>query len=263
MLRTLGIPSRVATGFQGGVFNSASGWYLIRAADAHSWVEAYLPNQGWTTFDPTPPDTTPRQASFWSALALYLDAADTFWQDWVLNYDLDRQLTLASRMEESGRYLSMNSLDRARASVKRWRDAALAWLRAFGLLLLGLGAWLGLAFAFGPRLAAWVRAGWRVRRVRQGDVLASDATLLYRRMLQTLRRRGFEKPAWQTPLEFAAALPASPMASRVVRFTDAYQDLRFGGRHESAPVMVRLLEELERLRAGGGEKETGVAGTTL
>jgi hypothetical protein len=53
------------------------------------------------------------------------------------------------------------------------------------------------------------------------------------------------------------------MASQVVRFTDAYQDLRFGGRHQSAPVMVRLLEELERSRARGVEKETGVAGTTL
>jgi protein-glutamine gamma-glutamyltransferase len=248
MVRTLGIPSRVATGFQGGVFNSTSGWYLIRASDAHSWVEVYLPRQGWTTFDPTPPDTNPRQPSWWSALALYLDAADTFWQDWVLNYDLDRQLTLASRMEESGRSLSMSSLDRARAAVERWREAALAWLRSFGVFLAGLGAFLALAFSWGPTAARWLRACWRVRRVRQGEAEVSDATLLYRRMLQSLRRRGFEKPLWQTPAEFAAALPVSATASLVVDFTRAYEDLRFGGRRESASRLIALLEQIEKRR---------------
>ena len=56
MLRTLGIPSRVATGFLSGVYNPMTGWQVIRASDAHSWVEAWIPGQGWTTFDPTPSD---------------------------------------------------------------------------------------------------------------------------------------------------------------------------------------------------------------
>jgi hypothetical protein len=36
----------------------------------------------------------------------------------------------------------------------------------------------------------------------------SDATLLYTRMLEVLHSRGYEKPAWYTPIEFAAYLPA-------------------------------------------------------
>ena len=56
MLRTLGIPSRVATGFLSGVYNPMTGWQVIRSSDAHSWVEAYIPGQGWTIFDPTPSD---------------------------------------------------------------------------------------------------------------------------------------------------------------------------------------------------------------
>ena len=43
MLRTLGIPARLATGFQSGVYNPVSDFWLIRACDAHSWVEAWIP----------------------------------------------------------------------------------------------------------------------------------------------------------------------------------------------------------------------------
>ena len=49
MLRTQGIPSRVATGFLSGTFNPISGWQVIRASDAHSWVEAWIPERGWIT----------------------------------------------------------------------------------------------------------------------------------------------------------------------------------------------------------------------
>ncbi|MGH9645490.1 MAG: transglutaminaseTgpA domain-containing protein, partial [Bryobacteraceae bacterium] len=38
MLRTLGIPARVVTGFLGGVYNPMTGWQVVRASDAHSWV---------------------------------------------------------------------------------------------------------------------------------------------------------------------------------------------------------------------------------
>ena len=54
MLRTLGIPSRLVTGFQGGAYNPVSGWSVVRASDAHSWVEAWIDGRGWITFDPTP-----------------------------------------------------------------------------------------------------------------------------------------------------------------------------------------------------------------
>lgn len=52
MLRTLGVPARVAVGFTGGV--EVDGYRSISTSDAHAWVEAWLPGAGWTTFDPTP-----------------------------------------------------------------------------------------------------------------------------------------------------------------------------------------------------------------
>jgi transglutaminase-like putative cysteine protease len=54
MLRTLGIPSREVNGFLPGEYNDLAGDYIVRASDAHSWVEAYFPGSGWITFDPTP-----------------------------------------------------------------------------------------------------------------------------------------------------------------------------------------------------------------
>src|SRR5690606_23943302 len=54
MLRTLGVPSRNVTGFIGGTWNRFGRFYAVRQGDAHSWVEVFLPDVGWTRFDPTP-----------------------------------------------------------------------------------------------------------------------------------------------------------------------------------------------------------------
>jgi len=59
MLRSLAIPSRVVNGFRGGEFNDLNGQYVVRASDAHSWVEAYFPGHGWVGFDPTPASSLP------------------------------------------------------------------------------------------------------------------------------------------------------------------------------------------------------------
>jgi hypothetical protein len=54
MLRMVGIPSRVVSGFAPGALNSTTGAYEVHDFDAHSWVEVYFRGIGWVTFDPTP-----------------------------------------------------------------------------------------------------------------------------------------------------------------------------------------------------------------
>lgn len=54
MLRTLGVPSRVVSGFGSGDYNPMTNYYEVRASDAHAWVELYFPGTGWVSFDPTP-----------------------------------------------------------------------------------------------------------------------------------------------------------------------------------------------------------------
>ncbi len=64
---------------------------VLRASDAHAWVEAWIPGQGWTTFDPTPGLADADSGTgFLARMNMYLDAADTFWKEWVIGYDLDR-----------------------------------------------------------------------------------------------------------------------------------------------------------------------------
>jgi hypothetical protein len=64
-------------------------------------------------------------------------------------------------------------------------------------------------------------------------------------MLHILKRRGFQKPLWFTPLEFAASLPA-PLARPVAEFTAAYNAMRYGGQTGVAAGLSRLLDELQR-----------------
>ncbi len=243
MLRAVGIPSRVVTGFSSGVYNPLTGWQVVRASDAHSWVEAWIPSRGWSTYDPTPPDPGAGESAFMARAALFFDAADQFWQDWILSYNLDRQIVLASRVQQSGRGVKL-----------RWMDSAAQWLgdaarsssgyapeAAIAMLAAVLGVLLGPAAARG-----W-RGAMRVRRLKRGEGQASDATLLYQRMLRLLERRGIQKPPWLTPSEFARVLPATELSPLVEDLTSAYVEFRFGGKRDAAPRMVRLLEQLEKM----------------
>ena len=101
--------------------------------------------------------------------------------------------------------------------------------------------------------ARWWR-GWMgrvrerklVRKIRSGEGTPDDARLLYERMLESMARRGFQKPAWFTPMEFARNLPPSER-ERVGTFTAAYNEVRFGG--YGADGTARLTVMLESLEA--------------
>jgi transglutaminase-like putative cysteine protease len=55
MLRTLGIPARVATGFTPGhIVEGSADTYSVETSDLHAWVEVPFENYGWLPFEPTP-----------------------------------------------------------------------------------------------------------------------------------------------------------------------------------------------------------------
>jgi protein-glutamine gamma-glutamyltransferase len=245
MLRELGIPSRVVTGFQSGIYNPISGSQLIRSSDAHSWVEAWLPHRGWITFDPTPADPNAQRLSVWIRLGFYADAADVFWQDWVLNYNLDRQLQLASRVGESSRHVGLNWFDGVGPALTRGYHRTSDFVLRYGALLFGLAVAAILLQLFGRDWWRWWKSRQQVLKVQRGEAEASDATMLYQRMLKVLRKRGIEKPPWVTPFEFASVLQEPGLAQLVLDLTAAYNELRFGGKREVAGRIVNLLEQLE------------------
>lgn len=64
MLRSLGIPSRVAAGFSiTDRSNKNPGWYWFYRDQAHAWVQVYFDEFGWIDFDTTIPDVNTQQAS--------------------------------------------------------------------------------------------------------------------------------------------------------------------------------------------------------
>ncbi len=76
LLRTQGIPARLVTGYSATNLNPLTGYYEVRALDAHAWVEAYFENTGWVTMEPTPFYILPKPAKVRTtaqAIAEYLD----------------------------------------------------------------------------------------------------------------------------------------------------------------------------------------------
>jgi len=55
LARSLSIPARVVAGYRVTERNELGGYDLVRERNAHAWVEAWIPGQGWRTYDPTPP----------------------------------------------------------------------------------------------------------------------------------------------------------------------------------------------------------------
>jgi transglutaminase-like putative cysteine protease len=54
MLRSLGIPARLATGYSTGTYDPVLNQSIVRERDAHAWVEVFFPNDGWVPVDPSP-----------------------------------------------------------------------------------------------------------------------------------------------------------------------------------------------------------------
>ncbi len=53
LLRSLGIPARLAVGYAQGELSAETGLYTVRQKDAHAWPEVYFPGIGWVEFEPT------------------------------------------------------------------------------------------------------------------------------------------------------------------------------------------------------------------
>jgi protein-glutamine gamma-glutamyltransferase len=70
MLRSLGIPARLATGYSTGDYDPVLDQSVVREHDAHAWVEVWFPSFGWVQVDPTPgvsPLATTQFPNHWAA----------------------------------------------------------------------------------------------------------------------------------------------------------------------------------------------------
>ena len=214
LMRAAGLPARVVTGYLGGEWNPIGHYLLVRQSDAHAWAEVWLEGRGWTRVDPTAvvaPERLQRglldllpdafaaserllHASWLSALMQRWDAANAWWTEHVVKFDLTSQLHLLER------------LGAREPDVRQ-----LAWGFVLALIV-----WLA--------FVAWHSAG-RSRPPRP-DTLARA----YLRLCRKLARRAPARAAHQGPMSFAAALAAArPDLEATVRpLLARYAQLRYG-----------------------------------
>jgi protein-glutamine gamma-glutamyltransferase len=249
MLRTQGIPTRIITGFRGGEYNSLTGDYIVRASDAHSWVEAYFPGQGWASFDPTPASSAP-PATTWNRMMLYMDAMREFWREWVINYDFAHQQTLGNTALVKSRH----TLDDIREWFRKRYDAMLdTTRRASQNASAAPGRFAGYILFAVLLVFALIASPGLIRAYRRSRIArhperqpSSAASIWYQRLTGHLGRRGWQKRQVQTPAEYAGSITDPLLRSRVERFTQHYERARFGS---SAPDAAKLPEIFEEITA--------------
>lgn len=249
MLRTLGIPARVVNGFRSDEFNDITSSYVVRAKDAHAWVEAYFLGYGWQTFDPTPGGTASGTPQGWGRLALYVDAMASFWRDWIVSYDTSHQYMLGQQAVSGSRNMWMG----AREWARRHYESMLKWARRSQdhvehspgrWAVLGAGIVLALLFLANlGRIARALHEKWVSSH--PGHSPEQAASVWYERMARALARRGVQKTKAQTAQEFAKKIEDHRLREPVARFTNVYEAARFGNSPDAAQQLPSLYEEVE------------------
>jgi hypothetical protein len=224
---------------------------MVRASDAHSWVEVFFPSYGWLTFDPTPPAEETVRGGF-ARFGRYWDWFQLQWSEWIINYDFVHQLTLAQNLQRASRdwteRLRKDFADARRLATDRlelWQSRALntaAFLPASLSLLAGICVFVLL---LQPKVRQRLMTLWHLRIAPSAGMTPHVATLQYNEMLRLLSRRGLRKAAGQTPLEFATSLPDENLAVPVHELTAMYHAARFGGQASDPRRAASLLTQIQ------------------
>jgi hypothetical protein len=240
MLRTQDIPARVVNGFLPGEYNEAAGAYTVRQSDAHSWVEVFFPeSSSWVTFDPTP--AAGREVLSRTGLAAqlgkYAEAFELMWFQYVVGYDKQEQRSLATALQ--------NNLYDYRRTLAQFAAAGRQIVAARPRALPGIALVLAGAFLIIFAAKRVRRFGWRRSlKLRPGrETPPRSPVLFYERLIGLLARRGVERDAHLTPLEFAGDLDLEP----ALTITRAYNRVRFGGQQLSAAELQEIETTLARL----------------
>ncbi len=256
MLRTLGIPARLVTGFLATEWNEFGGYYTVRQRDAHAWVEVYFPQSGWITMDPTPPAPDAIGPTWWQSANSAMDSIRLKWDRLFVHYSADDQFTVVQGIRESGeavrtklsetvRVLSVQGAAILSRMVSTVTPSGFPHITIYVIMAIG-AAYVGMTV---------------LRRSRHGTVQhrtfsAQQQTVitLYTSMLRCCAKRGIVKPASTTSLEFLGQVherwaEAWPSA---MALTQLYTRVRFGQTPltpedlATAEALLRKLRTLER-----------------
>ncbi|WP_455388491.1 transglutaminase TgpA family protein [Petrachloros mirabilis] len=255
MLRTLGIPARLVTGFLATEWNDFGQYYTVRQRDAHAWVEVYYPNSGWITMDPTPSSGTAPIPSGWDMLQRVGESFRLQWDRLFIRYSARDQLAVVYSLRDSSGsardllHLWVTALKTlaSQAAGQLSAHAQAANPLVLGLLTILLGTGVALV------LIVIKRAWW--------DALPSHRPIirkqqhigqLYRKMLHVMARQGMIKHPASTPMEFLQRVRTewSEAESIVAEFTALYCRGRFSGSvltHEEIVLAAKQIQSLQQL----------------
>ncbi|MFP6582357.1 MAG: DUF3488 and transglutaminase-like domain-containing protein [Candidatus Hydrogenedentota bacterium] len=225
MVRSLGVPARVVSGYRGGDWDASDKSYTITNNMAHLWVEVYFPDYGWIVFDPTPSDAELVRTSFqqfMNTMARYSLKARIFWLQYVIGFSPSESVTFF-RDKAFGLIRELFAPE----SLEDEEIGKLAWPQGSQGVLLGLfvtalfGCTL-LVTLLGVRLLKRPKS-----RMLNGDQLR--AKQLYIQLQKTLLRLEIVGRN-ETAEEVAARLNCFPesVCDELRKFVDRYHDARFG-----------------------------------
>lgn len=249
MVRSLGIPARVVSGYYGGEWNASDESYLVRKSMAHLWVEVYFIDYGWVTFDPSPPaiDT---EYSAWEQASRIFDRyalnAKIMWYREVIGFRGGIQWSeLRDALRDSAK-LDFTFLDREARNALSVSGFvvpfAIVWLVVVGAL-----GWA--AFS----LVAYIRR--RTARRLAGPITADQvrAQRIYGRLKKKLAKLGAEcegKTSRELLLHVkeAETIDYGPVTNVI----DIYNRARFGGYPMTREEYQRLSSVVRRIRRAEG-----------
>jgi transglutaminase-like putative cysteine protease len=231
MLRSIGIPARLAVGFGEGQFNPFTGYYVVRNTDAHALTEVYFPQYGWFGFDPIPGhEVLPSSAQPGEAFS----TLRRLWH-WLAGW-LPSPLTsglqglIQALMELAGRI---------------WSGLGGGWRAGLGSLALALGA--GLAIATIDRGLRQVHRWWRLSQL-------PPAERVYQQMLTWCQGQGLARHYGETPLEHSQRIAPHlgiNQAGALQALVWGYLGWHYGGKAQNLPdltVSLTILRQSSRRR---------------
>ncbi|NOT21657.1 MAG: DUF3488 domain-containing protein [Nitrospiraceae bacterium] len=255
MLRTVGIPARLVTGFLATEWNEYGGYFTVRQRDAHAWVEVYFPHSGWITMDPTPTSNAGLATSRWEPLSRLAESVWLQWDRLFVHYSAKDQLAVVHGVREgsdvvrerTGRWVSSltapiaQALSRLTNKIRMFHPGM--WGLVTGVMVVGLSL---LLLILRDRIGFWATTYFLPTSHPQIAIAQ-----LYTRMLRIVEQRGVNKPPTATAGEFARLVErewklASPLVAEV---TALYHQGRFSRTPLTQSDLSRATEQLGRLQS--------------
>jgi transglutaminase-like putative cysteine protease len=255
LLRAAGIPTRLVNGFLMGEYNPVGDTYIVRQSDAHSWVEAYIPGNGWTEFDPTPPDPNQRDGGVMAQIANYVDAVGLFWNSYILTYDTNSQMQLFRSAQDRVQQLQAGLQHKTESwgawtqriadgfsfQIREQIDSGRIWFYAF----------LGVAVAVGIRYQRTLRNSWRLWQFRRGRASADSeiVEMLFQRAVRLAQRKTTGRRPGQTWREWISSLSHPERQSILTRAVAVFEKSKYSPQPSSAADIAVLEEAVRDLRS--------------